>query len=143
MISNYAIVSGRGARSNNSRGFKVFEGVRKFIICMLGRDNGQYDYEWQVLKDRILVDLLGRIVPAIALLASGFLRNRIRPDANATDLARPGFRIRIGPGRFSWIEARKMGRAYMPHEAPPPPPGRASGASRLPSGIQGAFPRRI
>ena len=34
-------------------------------------------------KDRANADLLARVVPEIALLASGLLRSRIRPDASA------------------------------------------------------------
>ena len=36
-------------------------------------------------KDRANADLLARVVPGIALLASGLLRSRIRPDASAAD----------------------------------------------------------
>ena len=76
-------------------------------------------------KDRANADLLARVVPGIALLASGLLRSRIRPDASAAD-------PRVPPvnGFFSWFFAsprRPPEGAHHEHQrVQPGTPRRAS-----------------
>ena len=87
-------------------------------------------------KDRANADLLARVVPGIALLASGLLRSRIRPDASAADPRVPpvnGFFFVV----FCVATEAPEGAHHEHQRVQPGTPRRASGASAAP----GAGPR--
>ena len=83
-------------------------------------------------KDRANADLLARVVPGIALLASGLLRSRIRPDASAADPRVPpvnGFFFR---GFLRRHGGPQRARIMSISGSSPGPPGAHQEHQRLP-----------